>query len=856
MPDNHPAPKEGDLHHLLNLAEDEKKTYRYEKACELYEDAIKLIPEDNLKETAELHFTLGETYECASYCAKTIEDAVRFFELSKRSYDTSRELFKRAGDDGRAFECSGLIDFIEASLSEDLKVAIGLFKKSAESFERAMEIYSQRKDEMGYSRALSRLFFDNSSLVFYQVKHDDILTVFEKTRPLMEEGWDILKKMDGLRVYPHLLFFIYGCAFWILGATMNLPKKYWSEEMYRAEEIGKELLALLEDSDDDLQLSLAYLLNSNIKYMFTLGMLEKEGERKIYFKQGVNYVDLGLPYAEKTGWNSNISYLYMNRYVLLSMGQLTMNLKEIFDDIDLSIRYEDLILPKFARVSHIVGSSVYTGVSLRTFLPQKERRSLAEKSLEILKEVVEETGLGTLTRSIPHDSILYTNYCWNYVFLAESSSEKEEQKKYIEKAVNAAEKAKEAVSDLKGGYNQSSAYSSLWTAFKSMANLTEDFEKKKEFLKIAVDYAERLLENPSAAMTGELATMRGTISARFILGDLYQELGILSKDEGSLKKAYLTFLEALKDSKRREYTYMVASTHQRLASVEENMDDRLSSAEHYQKASDTYKEALETLTSEKMIKKVEELCEYTRAWNLIELARLHHDREEYLLASEKYKEAGTVLFDLKNYKFESSYYSSWAKMEEAGQFSKDEMHKDAVDCFEAASESFSASANILNDKLKKTKDPKECERIIKLEKAARLRASYSKARARIERGRILGKEGKKLDAAKEYHKGASTFEEICTSYELDSGKEEYLAILSLCQAWESMELAEIENDPERFKKAAVLFDEASGIFSEKRMKLLALGNSSFCKALENGCKFDQVEEIKDKTELYSRTKMY
>ena len=550
MPNNHPTPPEDDLHHHLNLAEDEKKAYRYEKACELYEDAIKLIPEEDFKETAQLHFTLGETYECASFCAKTIEDVVRFFELSARSYDTSGELFKRLGDDGRAFECSGLIDFIEASLSEDVKVAIGLFETSGESFERAMEIYSQRKDEMDYSRALLRLFYDNSMLVICQVKHEDILTVFEKTKPLMEESWDILKKMDGIRVYPHLYCFVWGCVFCLVGAIMNLPKKYWSEEMYRAEEIGKELLALLEDSDDDLFLSLAYFLNSCIKYYFADQILEKESERRRYFKQAVNYADLGLPHAEKTGWNDNNSYLYMWRFLSLSMGQLTMNLKEIFDNIDLSIRYEDLLLPKFLRVSHITGSTVYTGVSLRTFLPQKERRSFAEKSLEISKKVVEKTGLGTVTGSIPMDPLLYTNCCWNYVFLAESSSEKEEQEKYIEKAVNEAEKAKEAVSGLKGGWNQSSAYSSLWTEFKSMANLTEDFDRKKEFLKMAVDYAEKLVENPSSAMTGELASMRGTISARFILGDLYQELGILSKDEGALKKAYLTFLEALKDSKK------------------------------------------------------------------------------------------------------------------------------------------------------------------------------------------------------------------------------------------------------------------------------------------------------------------
>ncbi|MDY6932381.1 MAG: hypothetical protein SVJ22_10765 [Halobacteriota archaeon] len=48
------------------------------------------------------------------------------------------------------------------------------------------------------------------------------------------------------------------------------------------------------------------------------------------------------------------------------------------------------------------------------------------------------------------------------------------------------------------------------------------------------------------------------------------------------------------------------------------------------------------------------------------------------------------------------------------------------------------------------------------------------------------------------------------------------------------------------KKAAMLFKEEGNLFTEKKMELLALGNSSFCKALENGCKFDQVGEMKEK----------
>jgi predicted amidohydrolase len=69
-----------------------------------------------------------------------------------------------------------------------------------------------------------------------------------------------------------------------------------------------------------------------------------------------------------------------------------------------------------------------------------------------------------------------------------------------------------------------------------------------------------------------------------------------------------------------------------------------------------------------------------------------------------------------------------------------------------------------------------------------------------------------------------------------------------------MELAENYEDPEKFGKAANLFEKASEKFLEKKMKLLALGNSNFCRALEYGSKFDETIETQLKAEIYPKIK--
>jgi len=132
---------------------------------------------------------------------------------------------------------------------------------------------------------------------------------------------------------------------------------------------------------------------------------------------------------------------------------------------------------------------------------------------------------------------------------------------------------------------------------------------------------------------------------------------------------------------------------------------------------------------------------------------------------------------------------------------------------------------------------------------------HCSARISIEKARMLGKQGEHLPAARKFATAASEFKTVCNRFKIEKERQELEAVYYLCRAWESMEFAENYEDSNRFAEAADLFTKASRLFSSNKMKLLALGNSSFCQALKYGCKFDETAEANIKAEIYPKVKM-
>ncbi|MFX1317261.1 MAG: carbon-nitrogen hydrolase family protein, partial [Promethearchaeota archaeon] len=236
-------------------------------------------------------------------------------------------------------------------------------------------------------------------------------------------------------------------------------------------------------------------------------------------------------------------------------------------------------------------------------------------------------------------------------------------------------------------------------------------------------------------------------------------------------------------------------------------------------------------------------------------AKVNHKKEDHSKAKEQYEMACDILKDLFNYRYEASYYSSWALLEVSEDASKKEEHQEAIKRYQVTKESFEKSIEVLKEALTQSSNKIEIERISKLQKVANVRINYCLARMNLENARILQKQGEHISAAENFALSASQFRDICTLFKIERERKELEAIYHLCRAWEGMELAENYQEPERFLEASKLFLKASDLFTDSKLKLLASGNSSVCLALENGCKFDESTDIEKKADYYKKVKI-
>jgi len=301
--------------------------------------------------------------------------------------------------------------------------------------------------------------------------------------------------------------------------------------------------------------------------------------------------------------------------------------------------------------------------------------------------------------------------------------------------------------------------------------------------------------------------------------------------------------------------HYIANGHEYVARIEDRLGSYSASAEHYEKAEESYLKSMENIEYPLLKKRIRNKVSYLHAWKLIELAKSYHKREEHLKAKEKYEQACQILKNLPKYDYEAFYYNAWIYLEEAEQLGKLENHQESIEKYDNSIDHFNTAINRLDSALKGSKEKMERERIKKLKKVAKVRINYCSGRKNIEEARILGKKGEHLISAEKFSSAASKFKEVCKNYKIERERNDLEAVYYLCRAWENMELAEQYQDPDKYAEASDLFIKASKLFSDSKMKLLSSGNSAFCQALGYGYKFDRASEMKTKAEFYPKVKI-
>ena len=115
---------------------------------------------------------------------------------------------------------------------------------------------------------------------------------------------------------------------------------------------------------------------------------------------------------------------------------------------------------------------------------------------------------------------------------------------------------------------------------------------------------------------------------------------------------------------------------------------------------------------------------------------------------------------------------------------------------------------------------------------------------------MLDKQGDHAMSSKRYSLAAKKFEEMAEGAENQADRRELRTTIYLCQAWQRMTLAEAEVSPDLYMEAAGLFMKAKECSLDEKVRVAALGNSCFCKALEAGAKF---EVARDRTQYLTAT---
>jgi len=468
--------------------------------------------------------------------------------------------------------------------------------------------------------------------------------------------------------------------------------------------------------------------------------------------------------------------------------------------------------------------------------------SYANKGIEHAQEALK--GFSSLPFSI------WPNLMLTYSFsqLALLTTSKEEQNEYSKNMLYYTHQAKKMGDNLEGGVFQSFCYNSLYRAYKTLADITEDKENKIKMLFNAAEASRKYMD-----YSMEIATSNLTTEMR--LGLLYEEISILTGKKDPLIQAKELYLNVINESNERRYYYYAAAATECFARLEDRLGSHSASADYYKKALEYHAKSLKLVKYKPRRVKISEKIEYAKSWNLIERAKNYHKIERHLQAKESYKKACELLKNLPSYNYESIYYSAWVLLEEAEDLSKQERHEEAIEAYKTTIETFDNTSETLKKVSRQSRDRLEREKIRKLEKLIKIRIKHCSARVNVEEARILGRQGEHLAAAEKFASAASEFKEVCNQFRIEKEREELEAGYYLCRAWESMEFAETYGDSNRFAEASELFTKASKLFSSSKMKSLSLGNSAFCQALEYGCKFDETTETSIKAELYPKVKM-
>ena len=823
---------------ILRLAKEKEREHDWLGAVESYRNGLASVSQEDFSGLGEMHERLGYAL---SRVAMQADNAGEFRERMHEailSYEKAREAYlKSSGQEKnpKTVRCDAMKAYIGQWLATEVSEKKRLLNECWNLAEESLKAFEEAGEPQEYGKTHNQL---SSSAIFIFTREWDFKSREKAMLEAVESGEKairFLSRADDVselaRAYARTVVFlcVYGYYCQDIDEREKYVEKaldYWAKARQLSDEVamteflypvfGGEPVFGLEATDEafaNIEKGLEY--GKRMKDNFVTGCafdwLTYHTVWKIY---GIDDPDEKGRLVEEA-----------SRYAEEAKSQFS---KICF----VSPRGDMAWVEVFGATKQMLSAELETDL--------KKKRAILERVEQAAPGILrqgEEAGYPEIMM------FLHSGWASLRQALARLEPNSEWKKRLLEDALAGGKKGGEIVDQLEPFlyWNRGARAAQLGTIKRELADLAKEPEEKKKLLQEAVADRKEAVEfsikeltfmDRKGSRTSLIASL-GNMQCEY--GNMLVRLFDLAGNEELLAKAQDAYQDATESYQKLDLVSRQAESCWRKAQVCDRLGEYFKASQNFDCAAGNYRSALDKTPQLRDF--YSDHAVYMEAWSEIEKARHHHERQEYGLAEEHFQNAANKHKSLKQWSYLAPNYFAWAQVEHAEELSRKDQTEEALQAFERATRLFEDTKKSIQEGLGKIEDPNEKQMATKIVNATDPRREYCEARMAIEEAKILDKKGDHYASSEKYSSAAETLQKITQKAESEQDKKEFSLITTLSQAWAKMTRAEAEGSPDLYLEASELFEKAKQLSANERAKMLALGHSRFCRALEAGTKF-------------------
>jgi len=788
---------------------------------------------------SEIWERIGFCYSRASTQTEDLEEFRKIRQLAAKAYRSAAELFEKEEglkNQGKSAHCYAMAEYVGSWLQPTPSEKRKMLDECRLFAKKSLEAYRKAGDQLSYGKMGNDLLLCLLERFHVASEWSEIKSIAQEGIDCADEAITALSKLENkselLRAYSTA-----SLQSWYAYITEQEEKR--TELMRRSLNYMEKALKLSKEVDDPYYAAVSNWAAAFCSLLFTENVESTVQYAKEMLRQGTILKD---------------NYLKGVSSYVLAFATDWMNVGEGDPDkrregyattflyAEDAIRSLQLISQDFfiAETCLFYAESLISlGREAVTSLDKK--RTAFERAVEIGRKGVEHAS-----SSGSPDAMISSLHALSKAlyFCSKLATERNEKTKLLEEALthrreynNVAEKSIPFNDWVRGvGKN----YEGLIKA--ELAKLETDKAKKIAILEGAVSDLEDgmshcgkwiLSRPPVLSQIASVAEYENTF------GETLNELYLLIEDKEILKKANQVYVDAAQKFKKVNLPSRAAECYWRIAENQDRMGETQIAAEDFESAFAEYNAAAQRIPH--FVEFFQDYAYYMKSWSEIEKAKSAHKHEEYVTAMKHYEDAANFLKQSKLWSYLSSNFLAWAFLEQAEDLSRRESAMESIEAFRRANAIFKEAEGTLRDQLSRIENENERDAIKRIIKASDTRQTYCLGRIAVEEAKILDSQGEHVASSEKYGSAVETFNEILEAG-LEQSRRELKPLIYLCQAWQKMLMAEAKVSSGMYGEAAELFKEAKEHSLDQRTSLLALANSSFCRALEAGTEFEITRE--------------